>query len=45
MITGRHFHLDILGTMALAFIVTMITVSAQSIRVSLANPVKSLRTE
>jgi len=33
------------GTMALAFIITMVTVSVQSIRVSLANPVKSLRTE
>ncbi len=34
-----------LGTIALAFIITMITVSVQSVRVSLANPVKSLRTE
>ena len=34
-----------LGTIALAFIITMITVSVQSVSVSLANPVKSLRTE
>jgi putative ABC transport system permease protein len=33
------------GTMAIAFIITMITVSFQSIRVSMANPVTSLRTE
>ncbi len=34
-----------IGTMAAAILITMITVSFQSIKASLANPIKSLRTE
>jgi putative ABC transport system permease protein len=33
------------GTMAMAFLITILTVSVQSVRASIANPVKSLRSE
>jgi putative ABC transport system permease protein len=32
-------------TMAIALLITVLTVSVQSVRASLANPVQSLRTE
>ncbi len=35
----------LIGTMAMAFLITLLTVSFQSIRASFANPVKSLRAE